>query len=138
MAENVERVTKVEAEGRAAGCKGGMRLGETRHRGDCTAPVSLRRARDERSGLSRFVNRVVAAMRVGFAGATLLLDIGDLAARRQLTITTDDAPAGERSKSEESHQTHGPFLRTLSAGVAAKRRVARTLLREANDVPGCR
>ena len=71
------------------------------------------------------MNRVVAAMRVGFAGAALLLDIGDLAARRQLTITTDDAPAGERPKPEEPHQTHGPFLRALSAGVAAERRVGR-------------
>ena len=54
------------------------------------------------------MNRMVAAMRVGVAGAAFLLDIGDLAGRRQFTITTDDAPAGERPKPEEPHQTHGP------------------------------
>ena len=54
------------------------------------------------------------AMRVLVAGDALLLDVGQLSTRGQLAIPPDDAPAGERPKSQEPHETHdqtsaGPF-----------------------------
>ena len=67
------------------------------------------------------MNRVIAAMGVRFARAALFLDIGDFAARRQLTIATDDAPTCERPEPEKPHQTHC--------------RSSVRLMREANDVP---
>src|SRR5688572_4590201 len=85
----------------------------------------LRGAGDElgrnRSG---FVNRVIAAMAVSLTRAAFLLDVGDFAARREFTVTPDDASTIQRPKSEEPHQTHRPILRLSSA--ASKRRTCGT------------
>jgi hypothetical protein len=64
---------------------------------------------------------VIAPMRVRLAGAAFLLDVRHFAAGRQLTISTDHAPACQRPKPEEPYQTH--------------RRNPPTAMRLANDVP---
>src|SRR5215203_813069 len=55
-------------------------------------------------------NGVIAAMAVHVAGRAFLLDIAQLTVGRQLPIAADDAPACERSKSEEPDQTHGDAI----------------------------
>lgn len=57
---------------------------------------------------------VVAFVTVRVAGGTLLLDVGDFAIRRDLTILAGSAAARESSKPEESHNAHRRFLRRLS------------------------
>jgi hypothetical protein len=54
---------------------------------------------------------VIAAMAVRLAGLSHLLDVGQLAIRRKLTIPADDTPAGECPEPQEPHQTHGSILR---------------------------
>ena len=50
---------------------------------------------------------VVAPVAVRVARAAFFLDVGDFAARGELAITSYDAPAIQRPKSEESYETHG-------------------------------
>jgi hypothetical protein len=58
---------------------------------------------------------------VNVAVAAFLLDVGHFAPRRQLTITTDHAPAGKCPEPEEPYQTHCPCppLRLNSNSYAA-------------------
>jgi hypothetical protein len=49
---------------------------------------------------------VVPAMTVTAAGFAFLLDVSDFAARRELTIASDDAPAGESGEAKKSNETH--------------------------------
>jgi hypothetical protein len=51
-------------------------------------------------------------MTVTAAGFTFLLDVRDFAARRELTIAPDDAPAGESGEAKKSNQTHKTLTRT--------------------------
>src|SRR5580765_254752 len=57
-------------------------------------------------------HRVVPAMTVTAAGFTLLLDVRELAACRELAIAANDAPAGESSEAEKSNETHKTLTRT--------------------------
>src|SRR5688572_3631545 len=76
----------------------------------------LRSAGDERrNGRNGLVDRVVAPVAVRVARAAFFLDVGDFAARGELAIASDDAPAIQRPKSEESNQAHCRTLRSIHA-----------------------
>ena len=57
-------------------------------------------------------NRVIAAMTVQIALDALFLDVAQFTVCRQLPVTANHAPAGERSKPKEPNQTH---MATLSS-----------------------
>ncbi|MEP7304250.1 MAG: hypothetical protein ABJA98_01910 [Acidobacteriota bacterium] len=45
-------------------------------------------------------------MAVARAGSALFLDVGNFAARRHLTIFSDDAATGERGETKKPNETH--------------------------------
>ena len=61
---------------------------------------------------------MIPAMPVRLAGSAFFLDVRQFTARGELAIPTDDAPAGECSKPQEPHQTHGPILRIRQAAIS--------------------
>ena len=69
----------------------------------------LRRLR-EGSGRAYVVavadHRVVPTMTVTAAGFAFLLDVSNFATRRELTIASDDAPAGESGEAKKPNETH--------------------------------
>jgi hypothetical protein len=62
---------------------------------------------------------VIAAVAVRLAGAALLFDVGQLAARGELTVAADYTAARQRPKPKEPHQTHCLTLPMLRRGSKA-------------------
>jgi hypothetical protein len=59
-------------------------------------------------------HRVVPTMTVTAAGFAFLLDVSDFATRRELTIASDDAPAGESGEAKKPNETHKTLKPTAS------------------------
>jgi len=90
--------------------------GQSRHRSRLKGEI-LRRLR-EGSGRAYVIpvadHRVVPTMTVTAAGFAFLLDVSNFATRRELTIASDDAPAGESGEAKKSNETHKTLKRTAS------------------------
>ena len=55
---------------------------------------------------------VVPAMAVNISAGALFFDVGHFATGRHFAIAANDAPAGQRPKSEEPHETHSRVLQS--------------------------
>src|SRR5262249_37055039 len=74
----------------------------------------LRKGSDHAHVVTITNHGVISTMTVTAAGFALLLDIRDLAARRELAIASNDAPAGESGEAKKPNETHKTLKRTAS------------------------
>src|SRR5215831_3000790 len=72
----------------------------------------LRKGSDHAHVVTITNHGVISTMTVTAAGFALLLDIRDLAARRELAIASNDAPAGESGEAKKPNETHKTLKRT--------------------------
>jgi hypothetical protein len=91
--------------------------GQSRRRSRLKGEI-LRRLR-EGSGRAYVIavadHRVVPTMTVTAAGFAFLLDVSNFATRRELTIASDDAPAGESGEAKKPNETHKTLKPTASS-----------------------